>query len=126
MKIIKKFMLFFTALNLVLGGQAVCFAENGGIFQSYDFYTATVYLVNDETNSVIFRNVKKYNLNGTGENALELEYSDLPVIKDNIFSAKGERLSFDTVNTYMLDQKVVFMAARNPERIKIIYMEFTE
>ena len=127
MKSLKKLIItILTAVLVLLSGQALCFAQGEDIFMSYDFYTGTVYLVNDETSSVIFQNVKKFNLNGTGENALELEYSDLPVIKDNVFSAQGEKLSFDTINTYLLDQKVIFMAARNPERIKIIYMEFKE
>lgn len=111
---------------LLIMGQAIGFAETDDIFRSYNFYTGNVYLMNDEGNSVILRNVKKNNGYGAEEAALELEYSDTSIIKENIFSSSGERLSFETINTYLLDSKVVFLAARNAQRIRILYMEFCD
>ena len=93
---------------------------------SMDFYTGNIYLANDETNSVIIKNVRKNNYLIAEEPDIGLEYSDLPIIKENVFSKNGEKLSFDTINTYLLDQKVSFIVARGPAKVRILYMEFTD
>ena len=113
----KKFCLFLTLIILTLSSSA--FAE---LFHNMDFYTGNLYLANDETSSVIIKNVRKQNAFMAEEIAFSLEYTDLPIIAENIFSKDGERLSFETINTYLLDQRVTFIAAGNSEKIKILYM----
>jgi len=93
-------------------------------FTAYNFYTGNVYLMNDENYSVILRNVKKSNAFGTEQFVPSLEYIELSIIMDNIFSAAGNKLSFEQINTYLLDQKVEFLVAENQHRVKVVYMEF--
>lgn len=117
----KKLLFILTIILLVLSSSS--FAEP---FHHMDFYTGNIYLANEETSSVIIKNVRKQNGFMAEEIAFNLEYSDLPVIADNMFSKNGERLSFETINTYFLDQRITFIAAGNSEKIKILYMEFID
>ena len=115
----KKLFLVLTLILLIV--QCSVFAEP---FHNMDFYMGNIYLANEETGSVIIKNVRKQNAFMAEEIAFSLEYTDLPIIAQNIFSKDGERLSFETINTYLLDQRVTFIAAGNSEKIKILYMEF--
>lgn len=117
----KKLCLVLTLILLLVS--ASVFAEP---FHNMDFYTGNIYLANDETSSVIIKNVRKQNGFIAGEITFSLEYTDLPIIAENIFSKDGEHLSFETINTYLLDQRVTFIAAGNSEKIKILYMEFID
>ncbi len=117
----KKLCFILTLILLTL--QVSAFAEP---FHNIDFYTGNIYLANEETSSVIIKNVRKQNSFTAEEIAFSLEYTDLPIIAENIFSKSGERLSFETVNTYFLDQRITFIAAGNSEKIKILYMEFID
>ncbi len=117
----KKLCLFLTLILLLVHASA--FAEP---FHNMDFYTGNIYLANEETNSVIIKNVRKQNSFIAEEIPFSIEYTDLPIIGQNMFSKDGERLSFETINTYLLDQRVTFIAAGNSEKIKILYMEFID
>lgn len=117
----KKLYVILTLILLIVQGYAFCEP-----FHNIDFYVGNIYLANEETSSVIIKNVRKQNSFMAEEIAFSLEYTDLPIIGQNIFSKDGERLSFETVNTYLLDQRITFIAAGNSEKIKILYMEFID
>ncbi len=117
----KKLCLILTLIILILSTSAFCEP-----FHHMDFYVGNIYLANEETNSVIIKNVRKQNGFMAEEIAFDLEYTDISIIAENIFSKNGERLSFETINTYLLDQRVTFIAAGNSEKIKILYMEFID
>lgn len=121
---IKKLILVLLAAALL---PVSAFAENEDrLFYEYRFYTGTVYLLNDESSGVILQNVRKKNAYGAEEVARELEYNEFKIIPDNIYSATGEKLSFSQVNSYLLDARVKFLAAKSNSGIKIIYMKFLD
>lgn len=120
---IKRFLTLFITLIFLLSGINAYAVPVENQFFDYMFCTGTVWLLNDETNCVILQNVKTKNSFGVEENVMELEYKEIPIISQNIFFSDGEQLSFETVNTYMLDRKVSFIAARNAYYYKVLYME---
>lgn len=120
---IKRFLTLFIISIYLLSSISVFAVPPENQFFDYKLYTGTIWLLNDETNCVILQNVKTKNDFGVEKNALELEYKEIPIVPQNIFFSDGEQLSFETVNAYMLDRKVTFIAARNAYYYKVLYME---
>ena len=120
---IKRFLTLFIISIYLLSGISVFAVPPENQFFDYKLYTGTIWLLNDETNCVILQNVKTKNDFGVEKNVLELEYKEIPIVPQNIFFSDGEQLNFETVNAYMLDRKVMFIAARNAYYYKVLYME---
>lgn len=119
---IKRFLASFLVAAVLLSGTAFAVSEDR-IFRGFKMYTGTVWLLNDENNTVILQNVKTKNAYGKEELVPDLEYKAISIIPQNIFSKEGKALSFETVNAYLLDSKVTFVAAVNAYEYKVLYME---
>ena len=122
----KKFTVFL--LIFVFAFQSIlCYGANINedmVYTDFSLCFANVYLANDHNESLILRNVRRNNGYGSTEAVLPLEYTELSVIKENIFSKEGKCLTFDEINTYLLDQKIVFLVASNQYGYKLLYVEF--
>ena len=118
----KKITAVILILLMLVSGS--CFAaDDSRIFRDFKLYTGTVWLLNEENSSVILQNVKTKNMFNTDVIVPELEYKETPIIAQNIFSSDGKPLSFETVNAYLLDRNVRFIAAKNSDGWKVLYME---
>lgn len=118
----KKILSILICAVIVFSG-SVFAEENTAVFHDFKMYTGTVWLLDDEDSSVILKNVRTKNTFGREEIVMELEYTKVPIIAGNVFSAEGEALSVEQVNTYLLDSKVTFIAAQNESGYKVLYME---
>ncbi len=121
MKIKRVFLLLIAAVILL---SATVFADGEEhIFTNFKLCHGTVWLLNDENNTVILQNVKTKTAFGREEIVPDLEYREIPVIPSNIFSFEGEPLGFEVVNAYLLDSRVSFVVASNDYGYRILYME---
>lgn len=119
---IKRFFAVFIVIAIMLSSNAFALGEDM-VFGGFKMYTGTVWLLNDEDNTVILQNVKTKNVYGQDILSQELEYKAISIIPQNIFDKNGNPLSFETINGNLLDSKVIFIAAVNAYEHKVLYME---
>lgn len=114
-------LLIFSVFLCSTGAWAI---DTDRLYYEYKLCTGNIYLLNYDGNGVIFRNVRTRNNWGAEENVLELEYNQVEIAAENIISADGKKLDFSYINSYLLDSKVSFLAAKSKKGIKIIYLRF--
>ena len=119
---IKNILCIFLIVVLLISSNAFALGEDR-VFRGIKMYTGTVWLLNDEDNTVIFQNVKTKNAYGVDILVPDLEYKAVSVIPSNIFTKDGRRVSFEEVNSNLLDSKVVFISGVNAYEHKVLYLE---
>lgn len=118
----KRILAALILVTFLLSGSVFAVGEDR-LFGGFKMYTGTVWLVNDEDNTVILQNVKTKNIYGQEVIVPDLIYKAISIIPQNIFYKDGQPLSFDAINDYLLDSKVTFVAAVNAYEYKVLYME---
>ena len=118
----KRILAALILVTFLMSGSVFAVGEDR-LFGGFKMYTGTVWLVNDEDNTVILQNVKTKNIYGQEMIVPDLIYKAISIIPQNIFYKDGQPLSFDAINDYLLDSKVTFVAAVNAYEYKVLYME---
>ena len=123
---LKRFLCILSGCIFFISSFGVYASQNDVVFVDYKFYTATIYLCDPESNEIILRNVKPENRYRDGiSGARSLEYITVPMNPDCMYSKKGEVLSCDTVNEFLLDSNVTVLVGKNSKgRQKVLYVGF--
>lgn len=94
------------------------------IFTDVKYYTAKIYVCDTQNSKAILLNVVptngSYNFNLTRE----IEYKALPLSTGAVYGSKGQKLTMDVINGYLLDSPVKVMIGKNGYGYKILQMEF--
>lgn len=120
----KKLLCLAVAFLLSLGNCISYAAASNTIYTEFKFYTARIFVCDTENKQAVLVNVapikNPYSLN----QAPHLEYTALPLNTELVIGSKGQKLSLDTVNGYLLDSKVDVLVGKNGNGYKIVYMKF--
>lgn len=101
------------------------FAEkNDKIYTEIKCYKARVYVCDTENEKVVLVNVAPVNNPNMLNQAPHLEYTALGVNKELIFGSKGQILTLDVINGYLLDSMVTVFVGKNNYGYKIVSMQF--
>lgn len=120
----KRFCCLIIAVLIMFGNISVYAADSNLIFTDYTVYTARVFVYDTSNDQVVLVNVapikNPYSLN----QAPHIEYKALPVYPDLIFGSKGQRLTPETINGFLLDSTVTVVVGKNGYGYKIVFMQF--
>ncbi len=121
----KKKLLTIILMCLVLFHGVTVFAvDPKSIFTEVRAYNARIYVCDTENTEAILLNVTLPN--GTHNTSLtgSIEYRALPIVTQAIFGSKGQKLTMDVINGYLLDSPVRVLIGKNGYGYKILCMEF--
>lgn len=120
----KKLFCLVAAFLLVFGNCVPYAAASKTTYTEFKFYTARIFVCDTTNNQAVLVNVapikNPYSLN----QAPHVEYKALPINTELVIGSKGQKLSLDTVNGYLLDSKVDVLVGKNGYGYKIVYMKF--
>ncbi|MBR5613746.1 MAG: hypothetical protein IKW64_00400 [Clostridia bacterium] len=120
----KKF-LCLTSAFLVLFASFTAYAKDPKlIYTDYKMYTARIFVCDTANKKAVLVNVAPIKNPYTLNQAPYLEYQALPVNTENVIGSKGQKLSLETVNGYLLDSQVSVLVGKNAYGYKIVYMQF--
>ena len=120
-----KRILYLAMVFILLIGSVTAYASDPKlIYTEYKSYSARIFVCDTEHTEAVLVNVapvkNPYMLN----QAPHLEYEALPINTKLIFGSKGQNLSLETINGYLLDSKVTVIVGKNGYGYKIVYMKF--
>ncbi len=121
---IKKIVSLVMAVCILIPCTKVFAFDENLIITDVNFYKANIYLCDPERTEVILLNVRPLKMSASLTSAREIEYKAIPIEPTMIFGEKGDNLSFQVVNGYLLDSEVIVMVAKNGYGRKIMYMTF--
>ncbi len=120
----KKIVSLVLAICLLIPCSNVFAFDEKLIITDVDFYKANIYICDPERAEVVLVNVRPLNMSAPLTLAQEIEYRAIPIEPTMIFGEKGNNLTFEVVNGYLLDSEVVVMVAQNGYGRKVMYMTF--
>ena len=101
------------------------FAEkNDKIYTEIKCYKARLFVCDTENEKIILVNVAPVNNPNMLNQAPHLEYTALDVCKELIFGSKGQNLTLDVINGYLLDSMVTMLVGKNNYGYKILSIQF--
>ena len=121
---IKKIVSLVLAICLLIPCVNVSAFDKNLIITDVDFYKANIYICDPERTEVILLNVRPLKMSAPLTSAREIEYRAIPIEPTMVFGEKGNNLTFDVINGYLLDSEVVVMVAKNGYGRKVMYMTF--
>ncbi len=121
---IKKIVSLVLAIYLLISCVNVSAFDKNLIITDVDFYKANIYICDPERTEVILLNVRPLKMSAPLTSAREIEYRAIPIEPTMVFGEKGNNLTFDVINGYLLDSEVVVMVAKNGYGRKVMYMTF--
>ena len=121
---IKKIVSLVLAICLLIPYVNVSAFDKNLIITDVDFYKANIYICDPERTEVVLVNVRPLKMSAPLTSAREIEYRAIPIEPAMIFGEKGNNLTFEVVNGYLLDSEVVVMVAKNGYGRKVMYMTF--
>lgn len=121
---IKKIVSLVLAIYLLISCVNVSAFDKNLIITDIDFYKANIYICDPERTEVILLNVRPLKMSAPLTSAREIEYRAIPIEPTMVFGEKGNNLTFDVINGYLLDSEVVVMVAKNGYGRKVMYMTF--
>ncbi len=120
----KRLLIIFAVFVIVVQSTCVFAADSKLIFDNVKYYTARIFVCDTQYNKAILVNVipvgGSFNINYTRD----LEFNAIPLSTGNIYGSKGQKLTMDTVNGYLLDSQVRVMIGKNGYGNRILSMEF--
>ena len=121
---VKKIVSLVLAICLLIPCVNVSAFDKNLIITDVDFYKANIYICDPERTEVILLNVRPMKMSAPLTSAREIEYRAIPIEPTMVFGEKGNNLTFDVINGYLLDSEVVVMVAKNGYGRKVMYMTF--
>lgn len=122
----KVFGALLAAVILCFGTASVFAVDKNLIYTDMQIYTARIYVCDTEKNRAVLVNVaplkNPYSLN----QASHIEYKALPINTDMIIGSKGQKLSMEVVNGYLLDKTVTVLVGSCGYGYRIAYMGFED
>ena len=97
--------------------------DQKAMFTDIKYYTAKIYVCDTQNSTAILLNVTPSNGNYSLNSVKEIEYRALPISSGRIYGTKGQKLSMEVVNGYLLDSPVKVMIGKNGYGYSILYME---
>ena len=120
----KKLLSLMVVFLIVVGSSSTYAAASKSTYTEFKFYTARIFVCDTTNNQAVLVNVapikNPYSLN----QAPHIEYKALPINTGLVIGSKGQNLTLDTVNGYLLDSKVDVLVGKNGYGYKIVYMKF--
>ncbi len=120
----KKLFCLLIAITVLWGSTTAFAADSKMIFSDVRYYTARIYVCDTQNTEAVILNVVPINGNVNLALTKDIEYRSLPVFKDNIYGSKGQKLSLETINGYLLDSTVKVLIGKCGYGYRILYMEF--
>lgn len=120
----KKFLCMLAAFIVLFNSMSAFAIDSKMIFTDVKYYTAKIYVCDTQNSQAILLNVVptngSYNINLTRD----IEYRALPLSVDAVYGSKGQKLTMEVINGYLLDSPVKVLIGKNGYGYKILCMEF--
>ncbi len=116
-------------LSIIIALIVCCFdisvfaIDQKAVFTDVKYYTAKIYVCDTQNSDAILLNVVPSNGNYSLSAVKDIEYRALPISSGRIYGTKGQKLSMEVVNGYLLDNPVKVMIGKNGYGYSILYME---
>lgn len=121
---LKKIVSLVLAVCLLVPWVNVFAFDKNIIITDVDFYKANIYICDPERTEVVLVNVRPLKMSAPLTSAREIEYRAIPIEPTMIFGEKGNNLTFEVINGYLLDSEVMVMVTKNGYGRKVMYMTF--
>ena len=119
----KRLVSIIIALAICCSNISAFAMDQKAVFTEVKYYTAKIYVCDTQNNAAILLNVTPLNGNYNLSAVKDIEYRALPVSSGRIVGTKGQKLSMEVVNGYLLDSPVRVMIGKNGYGYRILYME---
>ena len=120
----KKLFCFLIMAAILLSSTTTFAVDSKMLFSDVRYYTARIYVCDTQNTEAVILNVVPINGNVNLSLTKDIEYRSLPINKDNIYGSKGQKLSLETINGYLLDSTVKVLIGKSGYGYRILYMEF--
>ncbi len=120
----KKIFCVFAAIFIAFQSTMAFAADSKLIFNDLQYYTARIYVCDTQNNKAILVNVVPVGGSFNIMYTRDLEYNALPLSAGNIFGSKGQKVTMEVVNGYLLDSPVKVLIGKNGYGNRILSMEF--
>lgn len=120
----KKLCCLIFALTVFVSGITAFAADPKMIFTDVRYYTARIYVCDTQNTEAVILNVVPINKSVNYALTKDIEYRAIPINPDNIYGSKGQKLSLETINGYLLDSNVKVLIGKCGYGYRILYMEF--
>ena len=119
----KKLLCIVSLIVLLCQSLSVCATDPKMVFNDINYYSAKIYVCDTKNDEAILLGVNPVSPTLSTISAREIEYRALPIAKERIVGTKGQKLTMDVVNGYLLDSPVRVLVGKNAYGYKILYME---
>ncbi|MBR5155111.1 MAG: hypothetical protein IKW62_01330 [Clostridia bacterium] len=120
----KRLFSIIAAILITFQSVSAFAADYKMIFNDIRYYNATIYVCDTQNNAAILLNVVptngSYNINLTRD----IEYRAIGLNINNIYGSKGQKLTMNVINGYLLDSPVKVLVGKNGYGYRILCMEF--
>ncbi len=120
----KRLLSIIAAILIAFNGASVFAADSKMIFTDLKYYTARIYVCDTQNNMAVLLNVVPVNGSFNINLTRDIEYRALPLSVGNVFGSKGQQLTLDVINGYLLDSTVKVLIGKNGYGYRILCMEF--
>ena len=120
----KKLYSLLIAAAVFFGSTTAFAADSKMLFSDVRYYTARIYVCDTQNKEAVILNVTPLNKGANFALTQDIEYRALPLNVDNIYGSKGQKLSLETINGYLLDSTVKVLVGKCGYGYRILYMEF--
>ncbi len=121
----KKRLLSVLLLFIMLCEGVTAFAfDSKALYTELRYFRAKIYVCDTKNQEAILVNVNMQNGLSNPELTKDIEYTAIPIASETVFSLKGEKLSLEFVNEYLLDSTVRVLVGKNGYGYKILSMNF--
>ncbi len=122
----KKILSIIAVILITFQSISVFAADSKMIFNDLKYYSAKIYVCDTQNNAAILLNVMpimgSYNINLTRD----IEYCSIPLSVGNVYGSKGQKLTMNVINGYLLDSQVKVLIGKNGYGYKILCVEFLQ
>ncbi len=120
----KRLLSIIAAVFITLQSTSVFAADSKMVFSDLKYYNARIFVCDTRNNAAVLLNVVpvggSFNINLTRD----IEFRSLPLSLGNVFGSKGQNLSLEVINGYLLDSTVKVLIGKNGYGYRILYMQF--
>ncbi len=120
----KRLLCILTICVLMCQTLSVCAIDSKKVYKEIKYYTAKIFVCDTQNTKAILLNVMPQEGNYSLNMVRDIEYRALPLCTNRVFGAKGQNLSMQVINEYLLDSPVKVLIGKNGYGYEILYMEF--